>query len=49
MACGPCAKRRAERSRKQTDIVPVQPNKPRETNAATQGRTLRDRMRFTGR
>lgn len=49
MACGPCAKRRADRLRSQTNTVPVQPNKSRDNNAVTQGRGLRDRMRFTGR
>ena len=49
MACGPCARRRAERLRQTTQTVPVQPNKAQANTAVTQGRGLRDRMRFTGR
>lgn len=49
MACGPCAKRRAERLRRQTHTVPVQPNKSQDNNTTVPVNTLRDRMRFTGR
>ena len=49
MACGPCAKRRANQPRGQTKTVPIQPNKSRDNSAPVQGSRLRDKLRFTGR
>lgn len=50
MACGPCAKRRANQLREQTKNVPIQPNKSRDHNSTpVQGSRLRDKLRFTGR
>ena len=51
MACGPCAKRRANQLRGQPKTVPIQPNKSRDNNnnAPVQGSRLRDKLRFTGR